>query len=509
MEEFIIITNLRTVIDCTHAQRVTDVLTHEVINTWKPDEAVLIHGGMGIGKTYWVLHMVCSYYAQRNQKVLMVFPRIPIRQETIHERWKYDVGNLDTTSYQHIENEFEESRSHNTMIAQLKQYACIVCDEYHYWIQDSIFNKKTEYSYNAIMHETAGVQKVLLSATPHNVVSYLNHDSINCKEYLFDTTYRTANQIAFFNEDETIDKLLQDSVENHIKTIVFIQKATEAFELYKKYQECAQFVTSATEFNKYRNLNAELKTQRTKRFDSLILITTTKMEVGVTLRDVQLKRIIIKVFDPISVTQCAGRKRMNDANDKAELFIYSYSGSTLNGKKRALTRNVEEVREYQQDRYGFIASHGRAEYTAGGILVPTAHTNQFDWIMNKHRHHYATSLINRIKYMQDRSYADGVLYCLRPAVSADIILNFEEFFLVEKLKSRLNSDGFDLIPDKTDRKSLIELVNVRRNGKPKKSRKAINQYLQQLPTPFVIDVVDYYDNLGVRHQQAWKLRKLG
>ena len=142
MEEFIIITNLRTVIDCTHAQRVTDVLTHEVINTWKPDEAVLIHGGMGIGKTYWVLHMVCSYYAQRNQKVLMVFPRIPIRQETIHERWKYDVGNLDTTSYQHIENEFEESRSHNTMIAQLKQYACIVCDEYHYWIQDSIFNKK-------------------------------------------------------------------------------------------------------------------------------------------------------------------------------------------------------------------------------------------------------------------------------------------------------------------------------------------------------------------------------
>lgn len=461
---------------------------------------------MGIGKTKWVLWTLSKYYADKDQKILMVFPRVPVRHAVDSDiKWE-GIKNIDVMSYQHINDELRDEDTRKAIQAELAQYACIICDEFHYWIHDSAFTDYTEYSYEQIIKRSPA-QKVLLSATPEDILAYMQAVDLAYTEYRFDNVYKVANSISFFQEDATLDALIQDSINNNIKTIVFVQKASEGLDLYLRYKDHCQFVTSRKDYDKYRDKKAEWYLEHHERFKSLILITTLKLEEGVTIKDKYLKRIIVKAFDPVDVKQCLGRKRQNNETDKADIFIYEYDGKSVNGKRKTCQDNLNAVSNFLANKNNYIDKNGRdsKNFNAGGIIINYINDEgQIDAKRNYHKHFYNVCLLHRIREMLERGYAKKLLDYINPDDSTKIFDSYEDVLLTDKLLRLLNEDGYCDFVTEDDKDTLRNLIDYKKNGVQMKQIKTLNERLKNLESGLIIERFSFDRN----HKYAWKLKQL-
>ena len=66
----------------------------------------------------------------------------------------------------------EYSKLNNTDKIKLSNYTYIVCDEFHYFFNDSSFNNKTAISFNMIMENDTAIH-LFMSATGEHMSRYM------------------------------------------------------------------------------------------------------------------------------------------------------------------------------------------------------------------------------------------------------------------------------------------------------------------------------------------------
>lgn len=470
-------------------KRISDIITEKDIQTWTPERPVIISAGTGSGKSYFVKNILYKHAKEHNQIILMLIHRRAcvdqFRMEIISDN-KSDVITVDT--YQKIEYDTIHSSGVN-----LEKYDYIVSDEFHYFISDAAFNNKTDISLQIILKTNA--VKIFMSATGDSVKEYLQLMTQEKPiEYYLKQDYSYIQNLYYCFKEQDFEEFAKELLARNEKAIFFVQKAGQAYKLYKSVKNHAVFNCSKSneDFYKYVDADKIEKILREQRFEENFLITTCSMDAGVNLIDTDLKYIFTDVDDIGSLIQCVGRKRIQSEEDTVTvLCILAKNNMQLGGHKRQIIKQLE-MAEY-------LRSHTVQEYTNKyyreidrSLIVYEESVNDSDTCTRK---------INELMYLRcqkDLQVIDEMLNIGKFGFCKFLARFFGKYneetdcydYLVTKGDYKLNrylEDHMDIIMyTVADRKELIETLNVRKDGKLLKSIESLNGALKEENIPYKI-----------------------
>lgn len=471
---------------------VSDIISKDDIKKWDNGSIVTIKAGTGVGKSYFIKNTLYEYAKENNKKILMLLHRVNCLQQfkgELIEDDKTDVINLRT--YQSIESLQQRNIDFN-----FSKYDYIVCDEFHYFISDASFNKTTDMSLNAILKESQKT-RIFMSATGFYMKNYIsNIKKMNTIDYDIDVDYDFIDKLEFFNTENTLELIIKNIIDSNEKAIVFIQSATKAYKLHKKYQDHSMF--NCSESDKHYGKADKCKKESlliSERFEENLLITTTALDAGVNIIDMDLKHIIIDVDDVGSLTQCIGRKRVRWLdkntgewmNEKVSVYIKNISNQSLGGKLKHINERLEKaiyLRENTLQEY--IDKYGR-DGDSTNIVYDDYLTDSNETTKKVNELMYFKSLIDRenIKKMLKKGKG-GYMKFISEEFNKEDSLLIEDTIEIETIQDLLEGMvGKKLY--KEDQKVLIDIIDFRVDRKQQRSYRKLNYALDEvLKLPYVI-----------------------
>lgn len=341
-------------------ERVSGVVTIEEIKKWTTGDTITITAGTGAGKSYFIKNVLYAFAKNNNKKILMLIHRTNcVNQflEEIKRDKKTDV--IDIKTYQKL-----EWNNLNKIKDDLSKYQYIVCDEFHYFISDAAYNKNTDISLNLILSQQNSI-KIFMSATGDYVKKYINNKkNIETIDYELPIHFNFIKTLMFFNKDSTLEEFIKKAIKKDDKGIFFIESAEKAYNLYKKFKKhCIFNCSKSHKLYKYVNKEEINKMLINERFEKNILITTTCLDAGVNIKDLEVKHIVVDVKDVGVLIQCIGRKRIQNEDDKVNVYIKTINNKTLGGMKTQLKDKLSKsiyLRKHTIQE--FVEKYGRDSY---------------------------------------------------------------------------------------------------------------------------------------------------
>lgn len=497
-------------------KRVSEVVTIEEIKSWNTGDIITIEAGTGAGKSYFIKNNLYALAKKDNQKILFLVHRsncLNQFQQELRRDNKTDIIHIKT--YQSLEQTYLKQREFN-----FSEYQYIVCDEFHYHIQDALFNKFTDISLDKILEQTDKI-RIFMSATGSDMCKYITKvKKIDITSYSIPSRYDFIKNLVFFNKDDSMEKFIDQAIKENKKSMFFIQSAEKAFNLYNKYKEYCIFNCSKQNTKYYKHVDeTKINTMlQDERFEELILITTTAMDAGVNIVDKDLNHIIVDVKDVGTLIQCVGRKRLQNKDDKIELYVKTINNRQLGGMSTQIRRRLE--------RASYLKKTSAHEYM---IKYPRDY-DKWNIVYNDfvHGEKGLSSLkVNDLVYFKciidayqiDMMLKDDFGYCkylARLLGFYDTDIGYQYSLIEEdcnrlKLEEYLESVVGDVMLAATDRKKLIEKINVKQNGKLLKSLDILNSVLRE-------QGIDYYikqfetsrmeNGKKKKYKSAWKVMRL-
>lgn len=484
------------------------MIDNDEINKWESGDIVLISADTDSGKSHFIKHKLADFAKKNGKKILMLCHRKLCADQFRYEIEQQSMENIVTVmTYQKMEM--------NREINYLIGYDYIVCDEFHYFLDDSEFNNKTYISFEKIINKKDAV-RIFMSATGEDMEKYISVVSTNTVKYKYELphNYDKIRHVVVFTSDE-LDSFAKQIIGKNKKAIFFIDNVDEAYALYKKFSKNALFCCSQSRREyKYVDKDKIDKMIRDQRFDENILITTTVLDAGVNIKDKSIRNIIVSVRDPHVIKQCVGRRRIDydDDNDVVNVYVKDipgrlvklYTNHLKNQLKPAdcLLKNgvAEYIKKYEQNTQSSMVY---LDIVEGGI-VPKVN-------MLKYTHKK-----NMIKMYESMS-ADSLKYGYRNAVAR--ILKGEDgkvdrtIYHDQSIEAVLEENIDKVFLNKSDKLEFAEKLGLKdKNGRPCNGIHSINGYLMDF---FewryeIILIPNYYmkEENGakrIRYQNAWKL----
>lgn len=465
-------------------QRVSDLITIDIVRNWTQGNIITITAGTGAGKSYWTKNILYYVAKEQNKQILFLIHRSNCKDQFYEELKK--ANKLDTITlmtYQTLEAYYMK----NNKPLDISQYDYIVCDEFHYFISDASFNKATDISLDTILNYEKAI-KVFMSATGDIVEKYLkNYKQIQTINYNLDIDYKFISSLVFFNKDETIEYIIDKILNTNNKAIVFIQSAEKAYRLFSKYKDKSIFNCSKHNDKYYKHVNKELINDIliNECFDKQILITTTCMDAGVNLIDTDIKYIITDVKDIRVLKQCIGRKRIQNSNDTFKLFIKAYNNNILGGLKTQISKRIEKAE--------YFISHNINEY----IDKYFKDHDRYDIVYDINIDNGITKKLNELMYFKskiDISEIEDMLEYKTIGFIKYLAKQFnrkDDYIIMEDAKNNVdlktyleNIIGVKLL--KEQQKELIDRIDLKVNGRQQKSYNKLNEGLKMLKLPYII-----------------------
>ena len=514
-------------------RRISDVISEEDIKTWKAGDNVLIAAPMGAGKSYFCKNPLYLIAKKAGDKILMLIHRKNcVEQFTyeLEEDFKTDV--IDVITYQSME--FKKLHNISSQI-DLSQYKYIVCDEFHYFFNDSSFNNKTAVSFKMIMENKTSTH-VFMSATGEHMTRYMKKYIKDNKldapiEYEIPFDFSFIKCLTFFNKDDTMEAFLKEGIEKGTKGIFFIQKAEKAYKLYSKYKEYCVFNCSSNN-KKYYDYVEEKKIQqilKEQRFEEQFLITTACFDAGINIIDRDVKHIVIDIVDIDSLIQCMGRKRIQDEDDKFYIYIKAISNQRLAGLKRSMEEKVKMADFYMQNGYSvekLIDKYPMQNdpnnilyddlvYDEEGKVIPGSYTKTVNEPMYFKKKEdiadYAIMLEVYKKYGYCKFLAQKLGFYNYDIGKYTYRMINEEYGL-ENYLEKMVADEVVLLQQK-DRSELISMINAKQDGKLLKKVATLNQVLEERELDYRIkefETTRYIEDSDgnkkkKKYKNAWKI----
>jgi len=465
--------------------RVSDVVTIDKIESWIPGDLITIKSGTGGGKSYLIKNILYPIAKRDGKKILMLTHRSNCAtqfKEELARDDKLDVIKIMT--YQKLEYMYMKSNEKD-----LSEYQYIVCDEFHYFMGDASFSKTTDISLDLILSQIFAT-RIFMSATGDHMKTYIN--DIKNKEtidYELPIVYDFIECLTFFYKDETLEAFIDEAIEKKHKVIFFIQSAKKAYELYKKYKDHCLFNCSKNnkDYYKYVDKDKVNNMLTNERFESLILITTTCMDTGVNIIDLDLKHIICDVEDTGTLIQCIGRKRIQNDKDKFHLYIKAINNRSLGGKITQLNKKLKMAEFLKSHTVKEFIDEYQREYDTSNMVYDAT-------VREKDK---GTKKINELMFFKckvDLEEIKGIIELGKYGYYQYIkeLFEMEEYRLIEEdyktdelIKFLDRIIGKQLY--KADQKELIENVDIKdKRGRIQKSMSIFNAYFDENNLPYII-----------------------
>lgn len=512
--------------------RVSDVIKKEDVLRWKPRDNILIASPMGTGKSYFCKNILYDIAKDVNGKILML-----IHRSNCVEQFKYEIEAdgksdvIEVITYQSL----EYSALHNTNKFDLSQYKFIVCDEFHYFFNDSSFNNKTAISFNMIMNNTESIH-VFMSATGDHMARYMrkyikDNGLEEAIEYEIPFDFSFIQQLTFFHKDVTMEEFLKEGIEKGEKGIFFIQSAEKAYKLYSKYKKSCVFNCSANNKKYYDYVDRDkIKNLLiNQRFNEQFLITTSCFDAGINIIDLDVKHIVIDIVDIGSLIQCIGRKRIQNDNDKIYVYIKIINNQKIAGLRQTMKNKIEMADFYRIS--GFSVNkliekyplqndinnilYDDLVYDNNGKVIPNSYTKKINEPMYfKKKEDIADYSIMLKKFGEFGycKYLASIFQFYDKETGRHTYRMIYEDYELDSYLDKMVKDEVVLLQLK-DRSELIKKINAKQDGKLLKKADTLNKILEEREIDYRIKefattryILDKQGNKKKKkYKSAWKV----
>ena len=459
----------------------TDLITNEEINNWVKGKGVFLNGGTGTGKTYFIVKTLAEKCREENKKILFLCNRDKLRNDVIEDAMAFNTSDIVTvTTYQAIQQKLIRGED-------IERYDYITCDECHYFYDDATFVDFTDEIMDYITTRKNSVV-IFMSATAEVLYKKLQGLNIITNTYTIAIDYSYVKELQFLSGKDAINIKVLELLENtDDKIIYFANSVKKAYEIYEQCKDKAYFYCSKgnKEYSKYSNYDCiKVYNKNLITFDKRILITTTVLDNGVTLKDKNIKHIITDVLDINKMQQCLGRKRIIDDIDWCNFYIFNYSNKYLGNYKGSLTKELNPAIIFNASFDTFSNTYLKGNKRFNNELLYINKDGNLQ--LNETKYNKYTSELANIELMLKFSYKAVILNRLGKSINAitrDI--NYEKVSKEDELLLYLESVvGKRLY--KEEQKELIEKINVRVNGKQQRSYSKLNEGLKMIKLPYII-----------------------
>ena len=349
---------------------------------------IILDAPTGSGKTTFILKKLLPYLQMRGgkrfrhgKKLLIVCNRRLLRKQYFYEitimfdNYEEVQESVDVMTYQELAYIVQKSKS---LLGFFQGYEVICLDEVHYFYQDSDFNGMGTFPlFRAIM--LAGIEKqiIFISATIDCVESIIQKELRACQDYwvnkylergiIHDISNKKYTEIlkpvSSLNSsydylqcicvpDQTT--LCYRLAKSNGKSIIFIDDKKWADELYndllgtgevKKNEICR---INAENLDDAENNPVVKALALANRLIPKILITTSVLDNGVSIKDPEVENIIIFTESEISFKQMLGRMRVESINEKLNLYFMPRTADYFEGRERVWKKYVDKINEIKR-----------------------------------------------------------------------------------------------------------------------------------------------------------------
>ena len=308
---------------------------------------IFIESPTGTGKSSFVLDKLFPFAAEKNYNILYLANRSALNQQIrnavarklkVKEKIKKDEATfylpesfccLTVINYQAI------SLNPTALETFLNDYAYIVFDEAHFFVEDSLFNAKTGLLLKSVLDASPDAVWIFLSATldgseelllaaadkiqPNNLIdANLNKLVLRDHRIVYKNNYQSAVYTpSFFRGIDDLMPVINRTVGE--KWLIFVSSIQRGKALQQRIKKetgrKAVFLSSENKAGKrWEMLSAE------ERYDEDVLIATKVLDNGVNIRDEDVRHIVIPFCDRTEFMQMLGRRR-TDEGERVCLYV--------------------------------------------------------------------------------------------------------------------------------------------------------------------------------------------
>ena len=308
---------------------------------------IFIESPTGTGKSSFVLDKLFPFAAEKNYNILYLANRSALNQQIrnavarklkVKEKIKKDEATfylpesfccLTVINYQAI------SLDSTALETFLSDYAYIVFDEAHFFVEDSLFNAKTGLLLKSVLDASPDAVWIFLSATldgseelllaaadkiqPNNLIdANLNKLVLRDHRIVYKNNYQSAVYTpSFFRGIDDLMPVINRTVGE--KWLIFVSSIQRGKALQQRIKKetgrKAVFLSSENKAGKrWEMLSAE------ERYDEDVLIATKVLDNGVNIRDEDVRHIVIPFCDRTEFMQMLGRRR-TDEGERVCLYV--------------------------------------------------------------------------------------------------------------------------------------------------------------------------------------------
>lgn len=315
-------------------------------------EFIILDGGTGSGKTYFIQHILIPYAEKLKKSILYLCNRRSLYDELLQLIRNHEY--VELMLYQVLQEYLRNDKP-------VGEFDYIIADECHYLYGDALFNEYTDLSHKYLLEQKNNVV-IFMSATAPAFFHDLQQFKIVKKKNVFSITkdYSYVKNVYFYNADDLVD-VIDDIIEKHPKDkmLVFVNSMDRLKEMHDVYDNIAYFMCSKS--TKRKDIldfcTNDCITQYAPgyiTFDRKILFTTKALDNGINIKDAAIKHIFSEIFDIDSAIQAIGRKRCIGENDTCSFYFKNYT-------KKAIARflNINEqqylpVKKYLENKENFL-----------------------------------------------------------------------------------------------------------------------------------------------------------
>lgn len=484
---------------------VTECIQQDYLE-WQRGDIITISAGTGKGKSDFIKKELYKRAKDENEKILFFLHRSnTVSQFEIELAAATKSDYITLMTYQ----AFQVSLLKEEAI-DLTEYKYIVCDEYHYFSNDSSFNKFTDVALNALLaHQKCSIL-ILMSATNGFINSYLENDlKVQIKHYIIPIAYDFVEDIEFYIQEFELYKLLDHQLKNGIKTIIFMDSAKGSYEAYQEYREHSMFVCSEgnTTYKSKMDKVKRDKLLENQKFDDLFLFTTQTLDAGLNIIDDELDCIVADIADTDTLIQCIGRKRLVNDGDKVKLLI-------RNRTKVMLVEDAKKIKR-QLKHAEYLKTYGSEEYAKKFYRVPDGSQIVYYELSKEGHFEIAVNelayknLVNKLKILEDiKATPNGYMQYIEQLFSKENTILHDRY--LENQTSELLANHYDakvIITGKVAKSEFAANLKLKRGKSFAKTITTINSELEKKQTPYRLVEVDKRTN-GKGDKKAWLVKAL-